>query len=165
MSGWHSGTDIAIGAEGRGFDSLADQIGHSVANGSPPLRRFFCVAQVLSRGDGPANSRFGALLRVYKQRRSDLTYDNNDFSKRYSWELVSNFITNNTAKIQLKILGRTFRLTSGAIVNAKNNNVYNNDFIFYSFTTYRFEISKPSEKQAVLTLGLVRPYNYVEVRN
>ena len=40
--------------------------------------------------------------------------------KRYSWELVSNFITNNTAKIQLKILGRTFRLTSGAIVNAKN---------------------------------------------
>ena len=39
--------------------------------------------------------------------------------KPYSWELVSNFITNNTAKIQLKILGRTFRLTSGAIVNAK----------------------------------------------
>ena len=30
-----------------------------------------------------------------------------------------NFIANNTAKIQLKILGRTFRLTSGAIVNAK----------------------------------------------
>ena len=30
-----------------------------------------------------------------------------------------NFITNNTAKIQIKILGRTFRLTSGAIVNAK----------------------------------------------
>ena len=29
------------------------------------------------------------------------------------------FITNNTAKIRLKILGRTFRLTSGAIVNAK----------------------------------------------
>ena len=28
-------------------------------------------------------------------------------------------ITNNTAKIQLKIFGRTFRLTSGAIVNAK----------------------------------------------
>ena len=32
---------------------------------------------------------------------------------------IDNFITNNTAKIQLKILGRTFRLTSGAIVNAK----------------------------------------------
>ena len=30
-----------------------------------------------------------------------------------------NFITNNTAKIQLKIFGRTFRLTSGAIVNAE----------------------------------------------
>ena len=41
------------------------------------------------------------------------------FGKRYNWKLVSNFITNNTAKIQLNILGRTFRLTSGAIVNAK----------------------------------------------
>ena len=41
------------------------------------------------------------------------------FGKRYSWELVSKFITNDTAKMQLKILGRTFRLTSGAIVNAK----------------------------------------------
>ena len=29
------------------------------------------------------------------------------------------FITNNTAKIQLKMFGRAFRLTSGAIVNAK----------------------------------------------
>ena len=43
-----------------------------------------------------------------------------NFGKRYSWELVSNFITNNyTAKIQLKIFGGTFRLISGAIVNAK----------------------------------------------
>ena len=32
---------VAIGAEGLGFDSGADQIGHSVANGSPPLRCFF----------------------------------------------------------------------------------------------------------------------------
>ena len=32
---------------------------------------------------------------------------------------VCYFITNNTAKIQLSILGRTFRLTSGAIANAK----------------------------------------------
>ena len=31
----------------------------------------------------------------------------------------TNFTTNNTAKIQLKTLGRTFRLTSGATVNAK----------------------------------------------
>ena len=41
------------------------------------------------------------------------------FGKRYNWKLVSNFIKNNTAKIQLKILGRTFRLTSVAIVIAK----------------------------------------------
>ena len=32
---------------------------------------------------------------------------------------LRNLMTNNTAKIQLKILGRTFRLISGAIVNAK----------------------------------------------
>ena len=31
----------AICAGGLGFDSRAGQIGHSVANGSPPLRRFF----------------------------------------------------------------------------------------------------------------------------
>ena len=42
------------------------------------------------------------------------------FGKRYSWKFAGNFTTNNTAKIQLKILGRIFRLTSGAIVNAKN---------------------------------------------
>ena len=40
--------------------------------------------------------------------------------KRYSWEFVSNFITNNTAKKQLGILERTFRLTFGAIVNVKS---------------------------------------------
>ena len=33
--------DIANGAEGLGFDSRAGQIGHSVAYGSPSLRRFF----------------------------------------------------------------------------------------------------------------------------
>ena len=32
---------------------------------------------------------------------------------------VNSTSINSTAKIQLKILGRTFRLTSGAIVNAK----------------------------------------------
>ena len=36
--------DIAIDAEGLGFNSQAGQIGHSVANGSPPLRRFFGAA-------------------------------------------------------------------------------------------------------------------------
>ena len=29
------------GAEGLGFNSQAGQSGHNVANGSPPLRRFF----------------------------------------------------------------------------------------------------------------------------
>ena len=38
---------IVIGAGGMGFDSRAGQIGHSVAYGSPPLRRFFRA--VLSR--------------------------------------------------------------------------------------------------------------------
>ena len=33
--------DIAIGSEGLGFNFRAGQIGHSVANGSPPLRCFF----------------------------------------------------------------------------------------------------------------------------
>ena len=40
-------TDIAIGAEGRGFDFRADLIGHTTANASPPLRYFF--AAVLPR--------------------------------------------------------------------------------------------------------------------
>ena len=37
------------------FDYLADKIGHSVANGSLPLRCFFqnCVTQALSRRDEP----------------------------------------------------------------------------------------------------------------
>ena len=48
---------IAIGAGGLGFDSRADQIGRSIANGSPPLRRFFgIVSHVLSCGDGPRHS-------------------------------------------------------------------------------------------------------------
>ena len=32
--------NVAIGAGSLGFDSRIDQIGHSIANGSPPLRRF-----------------------------------------------------------------------------------------------------------------------------
>ena len=32
--------NVAIGAESLGFDSRIGQIGHSIANGSPPLRRF-----------------------------------------------------------------------------------------------------------------------------
>ena len=39
---------------------------------------------------------------------------------KWSVGILLAIITNNTAKIQLKILGRTFRLTSGAIVNAKS---------------------------------------------
>ena len=39
--------DIAIGAEGLGFNSRAGQIGQNVAKGSSPLPRF-CVARALS---------------------------------------------------------------------------------------------------------------------
>ena len=39
--------DIAIGTEGLGFDYWADQIGHTAANGSPPLRCF--TGALLSR--------------------------------------------------------------------------------------------------------------------
>ena len=48
--------DIAIGAESLWFDSHAGQVGHYVANGSQPLRRFFrsCVTQALTREDSPA---------------------------------------------------------------------------------------------------------------
>ena len=36
--------DVAIDAEGLRFNFQAGQIGHSIANGSPPLRRFFVAA-------------------------------------------------------------------------------------------------------------------------
>ena len=39
--------DVAVSSGGLGFDSLAGQIGYSVANRSPPLRRF--LGAVLSR--------------------------------------------------------------------------------------------------------------------
>ena len=42
--------DIAIGAFGISFDSQAGVIGHSVADGSAPLRRFF--GAVLSKRGG-----------------------------------------------------------------------------------------------------------------
>ena len=45
---WSSGNAFVCGAEGLSFKSRAGQIGHSVANGSPPLRHFFersCVAR------------------------------------------------------------------------------------------------------------------------
>ena len=45
---WSSGNAFVSGAGGLRFKSRANQIGHSVANGSPPLRHFFersCVAR------------------------------------------------------------------------------------------------------------------------
>ena len=46
--------DTDKGSKGRGFDSRARPNGRSVANGSPPLRRFFeAIFQALSREDGP----------------------------------------------------------------------------------------------------------------
>ena len=44
---WSSGCAFVSGAGGLRFKSLAGQIGHSLANGSPPLQHFFeksCVA-------------------------------------------------------------------------------------------------------------------------
>ena len=46
--------DISICAAGRGFNSLAGQIGHSSAIAATFLRS--CVAEALSRGDGPRHS-------------------------------------------------------------------------------------------------------------
>ena len=45
---WSSGNAFVSGAGGLRFKSRAGQIGHSVANGSPPLQHFFewsCVAR------------------------------------------------------------------------------------------------------------------------
>ena len=45
---WSSGNAFVSGAEGLRFKSRASQIGHCVANGSPPLRYSFersCVAR------------------------------------------------------------------------------------------------------------------------
>ena len=48
--------DVAIDAEGLGLNSQAGQVGHSVANGSPPLWRFFGAALLRreAAGSGPA---------------------------------------------------------------------------------------------------------------
>ena len=62
--------DIAIGAGGLGFDSRVGLIGHSVASGLPPLRRFF--GAVLP-GPKPRKwvpvlvARFGVITRVYNE--------------------------------------------------------------------------------------------------
>ena len=66
---WSSGNAFVSGAGGLRFKSQAGQIGHSIANGSPPLRHFFkrsCVARAQWRGDGPRQlvTRFGELQRV-----------------------------------------------------------------------------------------------------
>ena len=52
---WSSGNVFVAGAVGRRFKSQAGQIGHSVANGSPPLQNFFvksCVALEQNHGVG-----------------------------------------------------------------------------------------------------------------
>ena len=63
---WSSGNAFVSGAGGLRFKSRAGQIGHSVANGSPPLRLFFewsCVARAQQRGNGPRQlvTRFGVI--------------------------------------------------------------------------------------------------------
>ena len=63
------GNAFVSGEGGLRFKSRAGQIGHSVANGSPLLQRFFewiCVTRAQWRGDGPRKlvTRFGVLQRV-----------------------------------------------------------------------------------------------------
>ena len=51
---WSSGNAFVSGAGDLRFKSQAGQIGHSVANGSPPLRHFFkrsCVARAQWRAN------------------------------------------------------------------------------------------------------------------
>ena len=69
LSCWSSGNGFVSGAGGLRFKSRAGQIGHSVANGSPPQRYFLersCVARAQWRGDGSRQlvTRFGVLQRV-----------------------------------------------------------------------------------------------------
>ena len=56
---WSSDNAFVSGAGGLRFKSLAGQIGHSVANGSPPLRHYSKGAVLPGRKEakmGPANS-------------------------------------------------------------------------------------------------------------
>ena len=69
LTSWSSGNAFVSGAGGLRFKFRAGQIGHSVANGSPPLRHFFqrsCVARAQRRGDGPRQlvARFGVIQQV-----------------------------------------------------------------------------------------------------
>ena len=66
--------DIVIGAGGLEIDSRADQIKYSVANGSPPLRRFFrsCVVQALSCANEPRHSLAVTRLTYYREHNRDL---------------------------------------------------------------------------------------------
>ena len=69
IASWSSGNAFVSKAGGLRFKALTGQIGHSVANGSPPLRHFFeryCVARAQWRGDGLRKlvTRFGVIQRV-----------------------------------------------------------------------------------------------------
>ena len=66
---WSSGNEFVFKAEDLKLKSQAGQIGHSVANDSPPLRHFFkrsSVARKQWRGDGPCQlaTRFGVIRRA-----------------------------------------------------------------------------------------------------
>ena len=57
---------FAFGAGDHGFDSRAGQIGHSVANCSPPLRP---IAETLSRGDGPRQPQIVTRIGVIRDNK------------------------------------------------------------------------------------------------
>ena len=68
---------LVSGARGLRFKSRAGQIGHSVANSSPPLQHFFkqsCVARAQRTGDGPCQlvTRFGVIQRVQRKHLIDV---------------------------------------------------------------------------------------------
>ena len=77
------------GARGLRFKSRAGQIGHSVANSSPPLRHFFersSLAWAQGRGDGPQTlvTRFRVLQRV-----KYLIWDAWKTFRRYEYSMLS----------------------------------------------------------------------------
>ena len=75
---WSSGNALVSGVGGLRFKSRTGQIGHSVTNGSPPLRYSSKGAVLPGRNDaemGPANSLHSSTYYSEYNERYDLTLD------------------------------------------------------------------------------------------
>ena len=75
LASWSSGDSYVSGVGDQDFKSRAGQIGHSVANGSPPLqylfkRRSSAVALAQWHGNGPRKlvTSFGEIQRVFYKK-------------------------------------------------------------------------------------------------